>query len=211
MWRLISSSSRPSAVASRLRAAGVDVSRTKRWAIVAPPGKFSSRGGILRLRPRHRQASPSGGAGDLLGDPLQLAEVDVGHQRVAQLTSAPQDHVEAALGFDRRTGGAYRGQRALGPRQPVGTEHDERDRVQAACVDEHRRLAIQEVADGAALEREVGVALEPHDRGKVQPAFEPWLHLMDTAALDVERMLAGRSEERRVGTECRYGWARGPR
>ena len=40
--------------------------------------------------------------------------------------------------------------------------------MQAAPVDEDRRLAVPEVADGAALEREIGVALERYDRREVQ-------------------------------------------
>jgi len=63
--------------------------------------------------------------------------------------------------------------------------------VQATVEDEHRGLAVEVVADRAASQREVGVALEAHHRRKVEPALEPRLDLMDAAALDVERMLGG--------------------
>src|SRR5437764_411098 len=77
-----------------------------------------------------------------------------------------------------------------GPRQPVGAEHEERDRVEAPLVDEDRRLAVHEPADRPALQRELDVAAERNDGREVEPAREPGLDLMDAAALDLERVLA---------------------
>src|SRR3989441_196466 len=79
---------------------------------------------------------------------------------------------------------------ARGPRQPVGAEHEERDRVEAPLVDEDRRLAVHEPADRPALQRELDVAAERNDGREVEPAREPGLDLMDAAALDLERVLA---------------------
>src|SRR5438132_114062 len=79
---------------------------------------------------------------------------------------------------------------ARGPRQPIGAEHEERDRVEAPLVDEDRRLAVHEPADRPALQRELDVAAERNDGREVEPAREPGLDLMDAAALDLERVLA---------------------
>src|SRR3989475_743962 len=94
----------------------------------------------------------------------------------------------APPGGYRRPGGAGRAPR--GPRQPVGAEHEERDRVEAPLVDEDRRLAVHEPADRPALQRELDVAAERNDGREVEPAREPGLDLMDAAALDLERVLA---------------------
>ena len=103
-----------------------------------------------------------------------------------------------------------RRQRALArrrPPQPVGAEHEERDRVEPIGVDEHRGLAVEEVADRAALEGEVGVAFERHDGREVQPPLEPGLHLVETAALDLER---ARAREHAQVIVHRLGHHRGP-
>ena len=70
------------------------------------------------------------------------------------------------------------------------TEHEESDLVKAALEDERRRLAIDEVADRAAFEREVVVAAELHDGCEVEAALEPGLHLVDAAALHLDGMIA---------------------
>src|SRR5207249_10027604 len=108
------------------------------------------------------------------GELPRLTGVDVGHKGVAQFPAPPHDHVEAALRRRVRLHGADPRQVARRPREAVGAEDEERDRMQAARVDEHRRLAVPEVADGAALEREVGVTFERHHRREVQPPLEPW-------------------------------------
>jgi len=55
---------------------------------------------------------------------------------------------------------AHRLQAAGRPGQPVGAEDEERDRVQPPVEHEHRGLAVQVVADRAAPQREVLVAVE---------------------------------------------------
>src|SRR5262245_15256740 len=63
--------------------------------------------------------------------------------------------------------------------------------MEAARIHEHCGLPVPEIADGAPFERELAVALERYPRREVQPPLEPRLHLMDVAALDIHRMLAG--------------------
>ncbi|HTG11758.1 MAG TPA: hypothetical protein VK746_13235, partial [Candidatus Eisenbacteria bacterium] len=59
----------------------------------------------------------------------------------------------------------------------------------APVEDEDGGLAVEVVADRAAPQREVLVAVEAHDRREVEAPLEPRLDLVNAAALDVERML----------------------
>ena len=97
------------------------------------------------------------------------------------------------------------------PRQPVGPEDQERHHVQAAVEHEHRRLAVEVVADRAAPQREVVVAQEADHRREVEPPLEPRLDLVHAAALDVERVLAREQAQvivDRLGHHRRAGAAR---
>src|SRR5437879_4670026 len=67
--------------------------------------------------------------------------------------------------------------------------------MESVRVDEHRGLAVEKVTNGAAFEREVGVALERHDGREVQPSLEPWLHLVKTPTLDLEGAQARKHPE----------------
>src|SRR3989442_768106 len=116
------------------------------------------------------------------------------------LNTMPHLPIEPPRDLHGRVNAADPLQAARRPREPIGTEDEERDRMQAAAVDEDRGLAIEEVAHGAAAQREVRIALESHDRREVQAASEPGLDLMDPAALNLQRMLA--LEEPQVIVDC---------
>src|SRR6267378_8181006 len=64
--------------------------------------------------------------------------------------------------------------------------------MESVRVDEHRGLAVEKVTNGAAFEREVGVA---HEGREVQPSLEPWLHLVKTPTLDLEGTQARKHSE----------------
>ena len=89
-------------------------------------------------------------------------------------------------GVDRAEGGEV----LLRPADPIRAEHEQRDGVEPVAIDEHGGPSIQEVADRPALEFELGISLEGHDRSEVQAALEPGFDLVDAAALDLERLLA---------------------
>src|SRR5207249_1581174 len=110
------------------------------------------------------------------------------------------NHTEPPRDLHGRVNAADPLQAARRPREPIGTEDEERDRMQAAAVDEDRGLAIEEVAHGPAAQREVRIALESDDRREVQAASEPGLDLMDPAALNLQRMLA--LEKPQVIVDC---------
>lgn len=73
------------------------------------------------------------------------------------------------------------------PGEAVRAEDEERDRVQSPAVHEDGGSPVEEVADRAALQREVLVASERHHWCKVHAAGEPWLDLVNPSAFDVER------------------------
>src|SRR5262245_31829269 len=143
-----------------------------------------------RIAWRTRVTGPSLGR-DPRGQRIEVTRVHVGDEGVAELGRAPHDHVEAPVDRAVNLGRGPRLRSAHRPREPVRAKDEQRDRMKAACIHEHGGLPVPEIADGAPLERELGVALERYPRREVQPPLEPRLHPMDVAALDVERMLAG--------------------
>src|SRR6266508_1003993 len=143
-----------------------------------------------RAEDRFFRAERSGAADKLHRELGQLLPIQVGDQPVTQLSAPPEDHVEPAGDRYIRLGVAQRLTAAGGPGQSIGAEDEQRDRVEPAVEDEDRRLAVEEVADGAPLKRELLVSEEGDHGGEVQSALEPGLDLMHAAALDVERVLA---------------------
>src|SRR6266540_2117139 len=139
---------------------------------------------------RFFRAERSGAADKLHRELGQLLPIQVGDQPVTQLSAPPEDHVEPAGDRCIRPGVAQRLAAAGGPGPPIGAEDEQRDRVEPAVEHEDRRLAVEEVADGAPLKRELLVSEEGDHGGEVQSALEPGLDLMHAAALDVERVLA---------------------
>ena len=75
-----------------------------------------------------------------------------------------------------------------GPGEPVRAVHEERDDVEAPLVDIGGSLAVDEVCDRAAGERELVVAPEGDHGSKIDLALEPGLHSVNSAALHVERV-----------------------
>src|SRR6059036_1666897 len=71
----------------------------------------------------------AGTAGHPRGELPQLTGVDVRHEGVAQLLPPPHDHVEAALRGRIDLHGADPRQVARRPREAVGAEDEERDRM----------------------------------------------------------------------------------
>src|SRR5581483_2026679 len=122
------------------------------------------------------------------GELGQLLRLEVRDQRVPEVARPPQEHGEPALGRGRAPPAGR-------PGEPLGAEHEQRDRVEPALVDEHRRLAIEEVVDRAPLELELPVAAEGHDRREVELPGEPGLDLVDPAGLDLQRVEAGDDPE----------------
>src|SRR5580658_2656920 len=92
--------------------------------------------------------------------------------------------------LERPTRASHRVRRERGPRQALGTEHEQRDDVQPPLEDERGGLAVDEVGDGATLQRELIVAGEGGDRRKVESPREPRLDLMDAAALNLDGVIA---------------------
>src|SRR5262245_37037100 len=132
----------------------------------------------------------SGSAADLHGELGELLPIHVGDQRVAQLTAPPEDHIEAARRGDSRHDGADLLEAASGPRQAFRAKHEQRDRVEPTMEHEDGSLAIEVVADGSSLQRELLVSAEREHGRKIEATLEPGLDLMDAATLDGDRMLA---------------------
>src|SRR5437016_10755370 len=99
---------------------------------------------------------PSRAAGDARAEAEQLVDVQVRHQRVAQLALAPDRDPEAALltNGDRVAAEVVAGCRK---REPVGAKDEERRRVRAPLVDQHGGLSVEVVADRSPLQRELVV------------------------------------------------------
>src|SRR5215510_1056539 len=107
---------------------------------------------------------------ELGGEQLQVLRVHVGDDGVAELTLAPQQHVEASRRAAIDLLAADMLQAARWPRQPLGLEDEERDGVEPAAEHEGGRLAVHEVADGAPAEGELLVAREADAGSEVELA-----------------------------------------
>src|SRR5215472_12507419 len=105
-------------------------------ALVACAPLASARGLRAPVSPRARL----GAAPKFSFQSLELARGDVGYEGVTEVAASPHDHVEAA-----RFGGDAIG--VLGKWKPVRREHEERDEVEVALVDERRRFSIDVICN----------------------------------------------------------------